>query len=185
MAPTAWLAACPARPTYTAKAHGDLLAAGGGCAGGALVGGPGRDDASFAETQAHPGILYVLLRRPTPPDRRRHGLPPRPPLADRRGHRGLLRLRRPDRRRRRQRDARPARQGPLLRPRRRRHVDARDGVRDESSSAAPRATPKAAPSRIPSTHRRSTAPSRRSAPRSQGSTTAAEPPTVSRLGGWL
>jgi Ca2+-binding RTX toxin-like protein len=40
---------------------GDLLAAGGGCAGGAIVGGPGRDDASFAETQAHPGILYVSL----------------------------------------------------------------------------------------------------------------------------
>jgi Ca2+-binding RTX toxin-like protein len=38
---------------------GDLLAAGGGCAGGAIVGGPGRDDASFAETQAHPGTLYV------------------------------------------------------------------------------------------------------------------------------
>jgi Ca2+-binding RTX toxin-like protein len=38
---------------------GDLLAAGGGCAGGAIVGGEGRDDASFAETQAHPGLLYV------------------------------------------------------------------------------------------------------------------------------
>ncbi len=38
---------------------GDLLAAGGGCAGGALVGGPGRDDASFAETQAHPGVLII------------------------------------------------------------------------------------------------------------------------------
>jgi hypothetical protein len=38
---------------------GDLLAAGGGCAGGALVGGPGRDDASFAETPAHPGLLHV------------------------------------------------------------------------------------------------------------------------------
>jgi Ca2+-binding RTX toxin-like protein len=38
---------------------GDLLAAGGGCAGGALVGGPGRDDASFAETPAHPGILHI------------------------------------------------------------------------------------------------------------------------------
>jgi Ca2+-binding RTX toxin-like protein len=38
---------------------GDLLAAGGGCAGGALVGGPGRDDASFAETPAHPGVLHV------------------------------------------------------------------------------------------------------------------------------
>ncbi len=40
---------------------GDLLAAGGGCAGGAIVGGPGRDDASFAETQAHPGTLYISL----------------------------------------------------------------------------------------------------------------------------
>jgi Ca2+-binding RTX toxin-like protein len=39
--------------------HGDLLAAGGGCAGGRIVGGPGRDDASFAETQAHPGLLIV------------------------------------------------------------------------------------------------------------------------------
>jgi Ca2+-binding RTX toxin-like protein len=39
--------------------NGDLLAAGGGCAGGALVGGPGRDDASFAETPAHPGVLHV------------------------------------------------------------------------------------------------------------------------------
>jgi Ca2+-binding RTX toxin-like protein len=38
---------------------GDLLAAGSGCAGGRIVGGPGRDDASFAETQAHPGTLYV------------------------------------------------------------------------------------------------------------------------------
>ena len=35
------------------------MAAGGGCAGGAIVGGPGRDDASFAETQAHPGLLYI------------------------------------------------------------------------------------------------------------------------------
>jgi Ca2+-binding RTX toxin-like protein len=47
-------------PTYLyGEGNGDLLAAGGGCAGGALVGGPGRDDASFAETQAHPGTLYV------------------------------------------------------------------------------------------------------------------------------
>jgi Ca2+-binding RTX toxin-like protein len=38
---------------------GDLLAAGGGCAGGALVGGGGRDDASFAETGYHPGVLIV------------------------------------------------------------------------------------------------------------------------------
>ncbi|MGV1047816.1 MAG: calcium-binding protein [Solirubrobacterales bacterium] len=43
--------------------NGDLLAAGGGCAGGALVGGPGRDDASFAETQAHPGLLIISFPR--------------------------------------------------------------------------------------------------------------------------
>jgi Ca2+-binding RTX toxin-like protein len=47
-------------PTFLyGEGDGDLLAAGGGCAGGALVGGPGRDDASFAETQAHPGLLYI------------------------------------------------------------------------------------------------------------------------------
>ncbi|HEU4943550.1 MAG TPA: calcium-binding protein [Solirubrobacterales bacterium] len=47
-------------PTFLyGEEDGDLLAAGGGCAGGALVGGPGRDDASFAETPAHPGILHV------------------------------------------------------------------------------------------------------------------------------
>jgi Ca2+-binding RTX toxin-like protein len=38
---------------------GDLLAAGGGCAGGALVGGSGRDDASFSEVGTHPGVLTV------------------------------------------------------------------------------------------------------------------------------
>jgi Ca2+-binding RTX toxin-like protein len=47
-------------PTFLyGGSDGDLLAAGGGCAGGAIVGGPGRDDASFAETPAHPGILHV------------------------------------------------------------------------------------------------------------------------------
>jgi Ca2+-binding RTX toxin-like protein len=47
-------------PTYLyGGPNGDLLAAGGGCAGGALVGGGGRDDASFAETQAHPGWLII------------------------------------------------------------------------------------------------------------------------------
>jgi Ca2+-binding RTX toxin-like protein len=47
-------------PTFLyGEGDGDLLAAGGGCAGGALVGGRGRDDASFAETQAHPGLLYI------------------------------------------------------------------------------------------------------------------------------
>jgi Ca2+-binding RTX toxin-like protein len=38
---------------------GDLLAAGSGCAGGRMVGGPGRDDASFAETPSHPGTLFI------------------------------------------------------------------------------------------------------------------------------
>lgn len=47
-------------PTFLyGEENGDLLAAGGGCAGGAIVGGPGRDDASFAETQAHPGLLII------------------------------------------------------------------------------------------------------------------------------
>jgi Ca2+-binding RTX toxin-like protein len=47
-------------PTFLyGGADGDLLAAGSGCAGGALVGGPGRDDASFAETPSHPGTLIV------------------------------------------------------------------------------------------------------------------------------
>jgi Ca2+-binding RTX toxin-like protein len=51
-------------PTYLyGEGNGDLLAAGGGCAGGAIVGGPGRDDASFAETQAHPGLLIVSFPR--------------------------------------------------------------------------------------------------------------------------
>ncbi len=49
-------------PTYLyGEGGGDLLAAGGGCAGGTLDGGPGEDDASFAETQAHPGTLYISL----------------------------------------------------------------------------------------------------------------------------
>ncbi len=47
-------------PTFLyGEGDGDLLAAGGGCAGGAIVGGDGRDDASFAETQAHDGVLYI------------------------------------------------------------------------------------------------------------------------------
>ncbi|MDX6589464.1 MAG: hypothetical protein QOI84_738 [Solirubrobacterales bacterium] len=51
-------------PTFLyGEGSGDLLAAGGGCAGGALVGGPGRDDASFAETQAHPGLLVISFPR--------------------------------------------------------------------------------------------------------------------------
>lgn len=49
-------------PTYLyGEGGGDLLAAGGGCAGGTLDGGPGEDDASFAETEAHPGTLYISL----------------------------------------------------------------------------------------------------------------------------
>jgi len=39
----------------------DLLAAGGGCIGGVLRGGAGRDNASFAETPAHPGVLRASL----------------------------------------------------------------------------------------------------------------------------
>jgi Ca2+-binding RTX toxin-like protein len=51
-------------PTFLyGEGDGDLLAAGGGCAGGAIVGGEGRDDASFAETQAHDGILYISFPR--------------------------------------------------------------------------------------------------------------------------
>jgi Ca2+-binding RTX toxin-like protein len=51
-------------PTFLyGEENGDLLAAGGGCAGGAIVGGPGKDDASFAETQAHGGILYISFPR--------------------------------------------------------------------------------------------------------------------------
>jgi Ca2+-binding RTX toxin-like protein len=40
---------------------GDLVSAGGACVGGVLIGGPGRDNASFAETPAHPGVLYASL----------------------------------------------------------------------------------------------------------------------------
>lgn len=42
---------------------GDLLAAGSACDGGTLVGGPGRNDASFAEMPIQPGILYASLAR--------------------------------------------------------------------------------------------------------------------------
>jgi Ca2+-binding RTX toxin-like protein len=41
----------------------DVLAAGEGCGGGRLVGGGGRDNASFAETPAHPGVLIASLAR--------------------------------------------------------------------------------------------------------------------------
>ena len=40
---------------------GDLISAGGACIGGALIGGAGRDNASFAETLGHPGVLYASL----------------------------------------------------------------------------------------------------------------------------
>jgi Ca2+-binding RTX toxin-like protein len=39
----------------------DLLAAGGACVGGVLRGGAGRDNASFAETPSHPGVLRASL----------------------------------------------------------------------------------------------------------------------------
>ena len=61
----------PARPDLPLRRRrGDLLAAGGGCAGGALVGGPGRDDASFAETQAPPRPADRLLPAARRLDRR-------------------------------------------------------------------------------------------------------------------
>ena len=41
----------------------DVLAAGQACGGGRLIGGPGRDNASFAETPAHPSVLYASLAR--------------------------------------------------------------------------------------------------------------------------
>ena len=41
----------------------DLLAAGPPCDGGRIVGGPGRNDVSFAELPIQPGILYASLAR--------------------------------------------------------------------------------------------------------------------------
>ena len=152
-------------PTFLyGEGNGDLLAAGGGCAGGAIVGGPGRDDASFAETQAHPGLLIISFPAARRLDRRGQGLRPRPPRPDQRGHGGLLRLGRPDRRRPPQRDARPARRGPLLRQRRRRRhrrprrrprlldpVRPRHARRRRSRSTAKAARPKPAKPRAPAT----------------------------------
>ena len=51
----------PGPDVLVGGAGGDLLAAGGACVGGALIGGAGRDNASFAETPAHPGVLYASL----------------------------------------------------------------------------------------------------------------------------
>ena len=108
-------------PTFLyGGANGDLLAAGGGCAGGAIVGGPGRDDASFAETQAHPGLLYVSFPLHKAWIDAVKGCNPVRLDRLRRGHGGVLRQRRPDRRRRQERDPRPARRRPHLRQRRRR-----------------------------------------------------------------
>ena len=108
-------------PTFLfGEEDGDLLAAGGGCAGGMLDGGPGRDNASFAETQAHPGLLWISLPAGKAWVERAARLQPGQAAKVQRGHRGLLRLGRADRRRPRQQHARPARLGPLLRQRRRR-----------------------------------------------------------------
>jgi Ca2+-binding RTX toxin-like protein len=41
----------------------DLLAAGPPCDGGRIIGGPGRNDVSFAELPIQPGILYASLAR--------------------------------------------------------------------------------------------------------------------------
>ena len=109
-------------PTFLyGEGSGDLLAAGGGCAGGAIVGGPGKDDASFAETQAHPGLLIISFPKHAAWVTTVKGCDSVRLDRQQRGHGGLLRLGRPDRRQRPQRDARPARRGPLLRQRRRRH----------------------------------------------------------------
>ena len=51
----------PAADVLVGGPEGDLVSAGGACIGGALIGGPGRDNASFAETPAHPGVLYASL----------------------------------------------------------------------------------------------------------------------------
>ena len=136
-------------PTFLyGGANGDLLAAGGGCAGGAIVGGPGKDDASFAETQAHPGPALRLLPPGQSLDRRGQGLRLGAPRRVQRGHGGLLRQRRPDRRRQQERDARPARRRPHLRRRRRRRPRRpRRRPRPRRSSARPAArSSKAAPS---------------------------------------
>ena len=108
-------------PTYLyGEGNGDLLAAGGGCAGGALVGGPGRDDASFAETQAHPGLLIISFPKHSAWIDEIKGCDSVHLSPHQRGHGGLLRLGRPDRRRPRQQHARPARRRRLHRQRRRR-----------------------------------------------------------------
>ena len=147
-------------PTYLyGEGDGDLMAAGGGCAGGALVGGPGRDDASFAETQAHPGILYVSLAAPLRLDRR--DLAGSTTSTSRRTDEDIegsfdydvligdsgpnAMLGQPGK------DRFYGRGGDDI-------VDARDGVRDESIPCGHQGPPPKgrALARIPSTHRRST-----------------------------
>jgi Ca2+-binding RTX toxin-like protein len=51
----------PGRDRLVGGPGGDLISAGGPCIGGVLVGGAGRDNASFAETLGHPGVLYASL----------------------------------------------------------------------------------------------------------------------------
>ena len=51
----------PGRDLISGQGSGDLLAAAGACVGGLLRGGPGRDNASFAEAPAHPGVMQASL----------------------------------------------------------------------------------------------------------------------------
>jgi hypothetical protein len=51
----------PGPDFISGQAAGDLLAAGGACIGGMLRGGPGRDNASFAEAPGHPGVMRASL----------------------------------------------------------------------------------------------------------------------------
>lgn len=51
----------PGRDLLVGGGAGDLLAAGSACIGGKLIGGPGRDNASFAEAPGHPGVMHASL----------------------------------------------------------------------------------------------------------------------------
>ena len=51
----------PGPDLISGQSAGDLLAAAGACVGGVLRGGPGRDNASFAEAPGHPGVMIASL----------------------------------------------------------------------------------------------------------------------------
>ena len=95
---------------------------GGGCAGGRAGRRPRPRRRLLRRDPGAPGPALRLLPAAQSLDRRGPGLPPGAPLAYRRGHGGVLRQRRPDRRRRAEQHPRPARRRPHLRRRRRRHA---------------------------------------------------------------